>query len=366
MDAQSTYLYFTEGSSDKVYNVHLRPSGDGWLVDFENGRRGKALRSGTKTKDPIPYEKALALFNKTVKGKVSGGYTEEESGQAFAGTDKAGEVTGFRPPLLNEVTEEEALALVATGDWLLQQKHDGERRGSTWASELVFSNRKGLRVGVAQDIQDAVEALTAAAEGSFEFDAEDMGSHLCIFDVFEIDGKDLRELPFEARAKHLTRLEDMIANAGAQAASTLRIDHPIQAPKGAEMKRLLEDRRAQGHEGIVLRHKDGKATAGRPASGGHALKLKFWESCTVRVAKASETKRSISVELKDEAGWVPVGNCTIPANHQIPQAGAYAEIRYLYAYKGGSLYQPTYLGPRADVSEEDATAAQLKFVSEPA
>ena len=39
-------LFFTEGSSDKEYHVQLRQAPtapDAWVVDFQNGRRGKAL-----------------------------------------------------------------------------------------------------------------------------------------------------------------------------------------------------------------------------------------------------------------------------------------------------------------------------------
>lgn len=56
-----------------------------------------------------------------------------------------------------------------------------------------------------------------------------------------------------------------------------------------------------------------------------------------------------------------VENVTIPPNKQIPAADAVVEIRYLYAYPGGSLYQPVYLGVRDDITAEFCTLAQLKF-----
>jgi bifunctional non-homologous end joining protein LigD len=43
-----------------------------------------------------------------------------------------------------------------------------------------------------------------------------------------------------------------------------------------------------------------------------------------------------------------VGNVTIPANHALPKVGDLVEVRYLYHYPGGSLYQPIYLGSRSD------------------
>jgi bifunctional non-homologous end joining protein LigD len=37
------------------------------------------------------------------------------------------------------------------------------------------------------------------------------------------------------------------------------------------------------------------------------------------------------------------------------------EVRYLYAYPGGSLYQPVYVGKRDDVEPAACTIGQLKF-----
>ena len=58
---------------------------------------------------------------------------------------------------------------------------------------------------------------------------------------------------------------------------------------------------------------------------------------------------------------VPVGNVTIPPNHKIPVVGAVIEVRYLYAFRGGSIYQPVYLGARTDITAEECSTAQLKY-----
>ncbi|CAN0599618.1 unnamed protein product, partial [Laminaria digitata] len=36
-DPKSTFLYFTEGASDKVYNAQLEQDPDGWSVKFQFG-----------------------------------------------------------------------------------------------------------------------------------------------------------------------------------------------------------------------------------------------------------------------------------------------------------------------------------------
>ena len=45
----------------------------------------------------------------------------------------------------------------------------------------------------------------------------------------------------------------------------------------------------------------------------------------------------------------------------IPPAGTIVEVRYLYAYPGGRLYQPVYLGPRDDVPPVACSMSQLKI-----
>lgn len=53
-----------------------------------------------------------------------------------------------------------------------------------------------------------------------------------------------------------------------------------------------------------------------------------------------------------------------PPNYEVSATGNLIEVRYLYAYKGGSLYQPTCLGIRKDLEEKDAIIAQLKYKAE--
>ena len=39
----STSLYFREGNSDKEYHLAVEPSGEGYIVTFSYGRRGKRM-----------------------------------------------------------------------------------------------------------------------------------------------------------------------------------------------------------------------------------------------------------------------------------------------------------------------------------
>ncbi len=58
------------------------------------------------------------------------------------------------------------------------------------------------------------------------------------------------------------------------------------------------------------------------------------------------------------------GNVTIPVSHEIPSLNALVDVEYLYAYRGGSIYQPVYRGQRTDLELSACTLSQLKFKPE--
>ena len=80
----------------------------------------------------------------------------------------------------------------------------------------------------------------------------------------------------------------------------------------------------------------------------------------MRVLKQNQ-QRSVSVEVLAKGEWIHIGDVTIPPNQDLPLKGELIEVRYLYAYRGGKLYQPTYLGPREDITEDECTIQQLKY-----
>jgi bifunctional non-homologous end joining protein LigD len=355
-EPKSVHLFFREGASDKVYNVQLIEGAAGWDVRFQNGRRGKALRDGVKL-EGAEYPVALREYEKVVGAKIKGGYTEQESGVAFSSAELAGEVTGFRPQLLNEISEEEALALGP--DWLVQEKHDGERRGAMLEDGVaIYANRRGLAVGVQARVAEAFLRLGGVV-GPLNLDAEDMGDHLVIFDVtrhFMIGP----EATFRERAAVLAHLDKTIRDIGLS--DQLRVDVPIPLPEFIALGANGSFRRA-GAEGFVLRHAESVYTPGRPNSGGDALKVKFWAEATCRVTMGRVGKASIGLELQDgvDGPWIPVGNVTVPANQEKPVIGSLVEVRYLYAEPGGSLFQPFLKGVRTDITEEAAQMVQLKY-----
>lgn len=356
-EAKSTILYFTEGSSNKEYRAQLVQEGEGWVVNFQYGPRGRATTAGTKTKEPLPYDKALKTYEKLVKSKTDKGYTTDVSGAAYTGGDKAGRVTTFRPQLLNAVPREQGLSL--DEGWMAQEKHDGERRGviCTRDGEMIFANRKGLQVAVQSQIAEAVTAIHREFPEGFSLDAEDMGDHLVIFDLPDWPGQ-WEKAPFAQRVLNMLDLQQVIDRHGI--GSALKIDHALRFD--IFKRERLPEIESRGGEGYVLKDPRAPYSADRPSSGGPALKVKFVESATCRVQGVNGTKRSVALELANADGeWIGVGNVTIPSNQEIPATGELLEVEYLYAYEGGSLFQPVCKGKRGDVDEAACTMAQLKF-----
>ena len=362
MKAEDTALFLTQGSSDKVYQAHLQPQADGWEVTFEYGRRGKPLRTGTKTAAPVPYETAKKVYDRLVLSKTAKGYTPSSTGVAFTSTEQAGMQTTFLPQLLNQVNQQEAEQVyrdAPKGSIYLQIKHDGERRGIMAHKEVIAANRKGLVCQLQEDVHNAIQRFTRPQIHPMTFDTEDMGDHLIIFDILRSGGADQRAKSFSKRAQLLRGLHSLLQKHSAR--GQLRVDLPLVPGSMSDFRYFIDAARNANEEGVVIRHGNAKYTPGRPNSGGGCLKLKFVEDATVMVHTRHPSKRSIGIAVFDGSRVVPVGNCTVPTNYDIPNPGDIVSVKYLYAYPQGSLFQPVYKGLRLDQSAVDCHISQLKY-----
>jgi bifunctional non-homologous end joining protein LigD len=174
------------------------------------------------------------------------------------------------------------------------------------------------------------------------------------FDILQIEGEDIRGMSVERRFEELVALLDP-SELGA-----LRV--VPNATTKWEKQNLLLRLYAERAEGVVFKHRGAPYAAGRPASGGYYLKFKFTTTATCKVLDQNKGKRSVALAVLQDPGdgYVEVGNVTIPVNVAIPASGSLIEVRYLYAYVGGSLYQPVYLRDRDDVEFPDS-AKSLKY-----
>ena len=349
-ESKSVSLYFRNGSSDKEYHAYLTasPDGDGYVVTFQYGRRGSTLTTGTKTQSPVAYDKAVVIFDKLVASKMAKGYTPGEDGTPYQG-DATRQASGLLPQLLTVADDAEAARLVENPEWVMQEKFDGRRMLLRKNGDTVEAiNKLGLFVAVSNVIAGAVSAIP----GDVVLDGEVIGDRYYAFDLLSRGGDDLSVRGYRDRYAALTEV-----HADAGAALALAASWLDSADKAAQLDAL----RNRNAEGVVFKHLDAPYTAGRPNSGGPQRKFKFVETCSARVTAVND-KRSVSVSLIDaEGAFQPVGNVTIPPNHEVPTVGAVVEVRYLYALPGGSLYQPVYLGVRDDIEAQECVITQLKL-----
>ena len=348
-EQKSTSLYYREGSSDKEYHVQLEAKDNGFVVNIAYGRRGSTLSTGTKTSAPVAYDVALIVFEKVVKEKRAKGYTEGAEGTPYQHTENASQVSGLMPQLLNAVDEAEAARLTSKPNWGMQEKKDGKRlllRKANGSIEGI--NKKGLVVGVAETVVKTASEL----RGDFVIDGESIGDYLHAFDLLFLNGRDLRGESYNRRYSTLLTLL-----AGGLPKHIKIVSCWIDSMDKASWLHTLKQQKA---EGVVFKLMNAPYTAGRPNSGGSQLKHKFVATLSAVVAKLNH-QRSVGLRLLNHEGWHSVGNVTISPNHSVPKVGAVVEIRYLYAYFDGSLYQPVYLGERGDVSQDECVVSQLKF-----
>lgn len=353
---ESISLYFKAGSSDKVYNASIEEIGGKYVVNFEYGRRGSALKSGSKTSSPVLLEDAKLVFQKLVNEKTKKGYQELKDSvdkQILVSDLPETKVVESKCVLLNPISEDEANKYCEDSDWIAQEKMDGVRFMLRKTDDKITSyNRRGVYANIPVEIYNLAKKL----DSNFFLDGELVGDTMYVFDILELDGKDYRDTMFSVRFKHLT---DFVLNLPQQNCIVLT------KTENKNKKQFLEELQTNNKEGIVFKNKNSFYNIGRPASGGNYLKYKFYSTCSCVVKEINGNKRSVFLQLFKNKKVVDAGKVTIPVNFDIPEAGRVVEVRYLYAHKqSGSLYQPVYLGEREDIVPSECQQSQLKYKSE--
>lgn len=321
---------------------------------YSNGRIDGAMTTPkAKNSQPLPYADAVKLFEKIEREKRSGGYTDPAGAVCVQSVPTAADQrdTGIYCQLLNETDEAGVKQLIGDDTWAAQEKFDGKRVLIECAQgQATGINRKGRTCGLpAQVAASAIEF--ARLYGDSILDGELIGENYFVFDLLKTGGRDQRTRPFIERYRSLSARAAGLQNIKLSDLTT-----------GREAKEALFARmREENREGIVFKRLDAPYSEGRPNSGGDQIKFCFLSRASVIVTEINQ-KRSFSMSVIDGSGAkIKVGNCTVPANKAIPQTGAVVEVRYKYAFAGGSLFQPFYLGLRDDLSDADCLIGQLKY-----
>ena len=343
-----TTLYYKDGSSDKVYSCEIQELNDKCMVNFAYGRRGSTMQTGTKTNKPVSREEAEKIYNKLIREKTAKGYTPGEDGAKYTNTEFAKQISGVEVQTLNFIEEDEVQRLIFDDKYCAQEKFDGERMTLSKNNGTVTAgNKLGLLRGFPTCLEETLEYDTHIV-----LDGEIVGEIYHVFDLLEFEDRDLRDWSYESRLAALEGEELDESGLGIVTVET--------AYTSKDKKTLFDRLKKEGREGIVFKLLSAKYTPGRPASGGSQLKFKFYTTASCRVSGVNQ-KRSVKLAVLDSRKWIEIGNVTIPPNRDIPVDDQIVEVRYLYAYKGGSLFQPAYIGLRNDVELNECTIDQLKY-----
>lgn len=347
-EEKSSYLFMTEGSSDKEYHLHLRPVESGWCAYYANGSRGRVGTSKPIKEGVFSLEAATKLYEDKLKSKLKSGYTPAESGVRFTNTEQGHKASGHVQQLPTAITQQQAEQLIGDDRFVAQEKANGERRTIEVVDGVVRGiNKLGLYVNVPENL---VSAFTGF--GDAVFDGEQVGTTYHAFDLLAYRGQDLRNEPFGRRYELLS--QEVLAGLGASVYPAVRL---LRAAFTAQEKReLLNLLHSLNGEGLVFKD---VASVYEPGRSKAALKFKFCESSTCQVLAINQ-QRSVQLGLLNAAGvHVPVGNVTIPANFAVPAVGELVEVQYLYYNPEGAFEQPVYLGPRNDILPEEANLSQV-------
>ncbi len=347
---QNITLNYQEGTSDKVYQVAITPSSTGYAVNYSYGRRGSAMSTGTKTQTPVSLEMAQAIFSKLVQAKMAKGYKPAENSSLYQLPENGTLDTGVRCQLLNGSTEAELENLLLDRDHWMQEKFDGRRLLlRKVGTKITGINRLGRSTAIPEPLVESARVF----EHDFLLDGEAVGEKLHAFDLLELDGEDLRSKSYKIRYLRLMNLLSGVQQRGIRFVDTAFLPKQKMA--------LFRQLKGELKEGVVFKACEAPYTGGRPNTGGSQLKFKFVETASFVVKRINE-QRSVALLLFENGKIADAGNVTIPVNFEIPAVGSVVECRYLYAFReSGKIYQPVYLGVRADIDPEECITAQLKF-----
>jgi bifunctional non-homologous end joining protein LigD len=361
MHPESISLFYKEGNSDKVYQAQLLQQGTEWVVNFQYGRRGSTLATGTKTNSPT-YQIAKDAYDKLIRSKMAKGYTEDSSGTVYSSVLTQAQATGIFPQLLNHIEEDEVDKYLDDDNWMMQPKIDGKRILIRFdGSRLEPINRRGLTCAIPEVILQALAPISINKGSKYDswiIDGECVGDIYHAFDLLEMNGLEYKSETAKTRYERLCyTLHSIVKNSN----NVVTIENAIGYQEKRSLFRLLK---ATNQEGVVFKNIYSQYKPGRPNKLGDQLKYKFVATASVFVTHIND-KRSFGMGVYEKGVQViSIGNCTVPPNHKLPKVGDICEVKYLYAYKNGSLYQPVYLGIRDDVIHRACTIKQLKYKAE--
>lgn len=360
---RSQTLYNTTPPHNKQYTVTLEATAGVIKVIGFGGPIGGTQRPYPKYegRDVAKAEKAYADL---LKEKERGGYKPGADAAKMAPVDLSqasipldSPVTEYPPMLLNPITDPEPY--IRSREWVMQAKEDGVRAVGHINSEVRAYSRTGLPVAITA----GCAALLKKLFDGYIVDMEVIGEHVVVFDLLAGPGGPLHQPGKLVDLRGYSCADRLRALAakfpiGSRRTGIVRMIHTAYTEK--EKREMFKALHAEGAEGAVFKQAAAPYEAGRPSSGGPALKLKFKARATLKViAIGADGKESVDVALRC---GTRVAACSI-IGKKVPKIGTLIEVEYLYAHRGGGLSQPVYTAIRTDKTEAD-TAESLQYKGE--
>ncbi|SDH07210.1 HEAT repeat domain-containing protein [Chitinophaga filiformis] len=138
---KQTKLFFREGNSDKTYEIDLCEVGPGqYIVNFRYGKRGSALKEGSKTVSPVDLPTATAIYDALEKEKRSKGYSAEQD---------AGPVAEFVAPDTTQVQDPRHVAILKRLEYALKRN---SKYKTEWKTSRVIWKAGEYRIKEAAPI----------------------------------------------------------------------------------------------------------------------------------------------------------------------------------------------------------------------
>lgn len=343
---ENVSLHYQDRRSDKVYHVQVEKVKGGYVVNFQFGRRGSTLQTGTKTLKPVSLDEALKVRERLLRQKLGKGY-QVMNGAAHAAPvqpEPTAPRTDYPAELLSEITQAHVIGLLRDDRFWLQEKRDGHRRQiGKRGGQIIGYNRKGTAVPLPAAL---VRELSQSRLDSFVLDGEIEGDQFIGFDLLEAPHLAAGS-PYSTRFGLLTSLLRAMTTASVVATWTGTANKEQAAVD-------LHDLRA---EGMVFKLASAPYAGGR---NGQHYKYKFVKTCTAKVLRVGDKgKQSIALGLLEKGKWVDVGTVSTIGKPDT-QVGDLIEVRYLYATKARRLYQAIYMRKR-DLDDSACAIAQLIF-----
>jgi hypothetical protein len=247
------------------------------------------------------------------------------------------------PQLLSEISADQLDDYLFDDAWGAQEKKDGRHLTLQIKDGAFFvRNKKGDVSSCAPEFESSMRVIGK----DMLIDGEHIGSCFYTWDILEYADQDLRLLSYLERYSILQKIPF---------SSSIKV---LKLVIGSHDKKLLFEKLAPKKEGIVFKRLAAPFSVGK---GIDQVKYKFYAEASVIVVVGRPGKASIGMELINVNGNREfVGFCSCSCN---PPIGSVAEIKYLYAYPGGCLIQPSFKELRDDIDTEECTISQLKYKS---